>query len=181
MQAQENYRAGAQSAIHEADIVKAVNNFATTIGAPAWAHTTPAEVRKLRVRLGIVMPQLFLYEGPPDAKGRYPLLSPKMSPLEASFVALTMLNMKAFNPDFQFTAAEQAQNQKLDPAVVEANLHQRQRTMFDIIQGKSISLRDVLAAGENLFTDLGIPPSANSARNTSTRGKAHLTGAKGGL
>jgi hypothetical protein len=181
-QAQQSYVAGTLAPIHEAAIVRAVNNFASSLGTPAWTHTTPDEIRLLRVRLVAVLPQLFAYEGPPDAARRYPLLSPKMSPVEASFIAVTMLNMKAFNHDFQFTAAERIQNEKLDPVAVRATLQQRQQLMFDIVQGRSdsISFRDLLAAGDHLFSDLGIPETAEAGRNASPTW-SQTVGAKGGL
>ena len=125
VQAQKNYRAGAQPAVHETDIVTAVNNFAGSIGTPAWTHTTQAEVRKLRMHMLVVLPQLFANQAPPDAKGRYRILNPDLSPLEASFLTVTMLHAKVFSEEFQFTAAEQAQNQKLDPAAVKAVHFQR--------------------------------------------------------
>jgi hypothetical protein len=79
--AQQSYRAGTQPAAHEEDLVKAWNNFANSLGAPAWAHTTKPEIRKLRMRMLVVLPQLFACQEPPDAKGHYRVLSPNMSPL----------------------------------------------------------------------------------------------------
>jgi hypothetical protein len=164
-QAHKNYRSGAQSVVHEEDVVNAVNNFANSIGTPVWTHTTQAEVRKLRMHLLAEMPQLFANQAPPDANGHRQILSPNMSPIEASFIAITMLHVKVFSKDFQFTASELAQNQQSDPATVDAIHRQRTRMMLDTIQGRSntVSLRDLLVAADNLLTDLKIPEISTSA------------------
>ena len=39
VKAEAAYRDGSQASVHEADIVKAVNNLANTFAAPAWLHT----------------------------------------------------------------------------------------------------------------------------------------------
>jgi len=106
-----------------------------------------------------------------------------MSPIEASYVATTMLFMKVFYGDFQFTDAERAQNRKLDPAVVAAAQKQRQGQMLDIIQGRSntVSVVDLLAAGDHLYADLGIPAQQTSSLRKSNTAVAAAKAAKGGL
>jgi len=182
-QAETAYRQGQHSAVHEQDIVNAVNNLASTLGTPAWTHTTQAEVRRLRVRLFATVPKLFANHEPPDAKGHYSLLSPNMSPIEGSYIATTMLYMKVFYGDFQFTDAERAQNHKLDPAVVAANQKQREGQMLDIIQGRSntVSVIDLLAAGDHLLTDLGIPAQQTSSMQNINPAVAAAKAPKGGL
>jgi hypothetical protein len=48
VQAEIASRNGTHPAIHEADVVRAINNLTNTIGAPQWAQTNQLEVRKLR-------------------------------------------------------------------------------------------------------------------------------------
>lgn len=162
------YRKGGHASVSEEQVVTAVNNFSNTLSAPTWTHTTQSEVRKLRVRLCVVLPQLFVNHGPPDAKGHYQLLSPEMSPLEASYIATTMLYMKVFDSDFQFTDSERAQSQYKDPVALLAAHGQRESLMLDIVQGRSkaVSVADLMAASDHLFNDLGVPQDANSARKT---------------
>jgi hypothetical protein len=182
-QAEIAYRQGQHPAVHEQDIVNAVNNLASTLGTPTWTHTTQPEVRRLRVRLFATVPKLFANHEPPDAKGHYGLLSPNMGPIEASYIATTMLYMKVFYGDFQFTDAERAQNLTLDPAVIAATRQQREGQMLDIIQGRSntVSVIDLLAAGDHLYADLGIPAlQTSSMRGTNTTVNA-AKAAKGGF
>lgn len=182
-QAEIAYRQGRHPAVHEQDIVNAVNNLASTLGTPAWTHTTQPEVRRLRVRLFATLPKLFANNEPPDAKGHYSLLSPKMSPIEASYVATTMLYMKVFYGDFQFTDAERAQNRTLNPAIVAAAQKEREGQMLDIVQGRSntVSVIDLLAAGDHLYADLGIPALQTSQLQKTNAAVTAAKAAKGGL
>jgi hypothetical protein len=182
-QAEIAYRQGQRSAVHEEDIVKAVNNLASTLGTPTWTHTTQPEVRRLRVRLFATLPKLFENHEPPDAKGHYSLLSSKMSPIEASYIATTMLYMKVFYGDFQFTEAERAQNSTLDRAVVTATQNQREGQMLDIIQGRSntVSVTDLLAAGDHLFADLGMPAQQTSQMQKTNAPVTAAKAPKGGF
>ncbi|MGH9597071.1 MAG: hypothetical protein ACRD3K_09770, partial [Edaphobacter sp.] len=65
------YQNGTEPAIHEADIVKAVNNLVNTVGAPTWVRTNQVEVRKWRMRLLLTYPRLIGSHEPPDAHGHY--------------------------------------------------------------------------------------------------------------
>jgi hypothetical protein len=160
IQAETDYRNQAHPATHEADIVKAVNNLTSTIGAPQWVNTNPAEVRKLRMHMLAAYPQLLASHEPPDAKGHRKAVSENLSPMEAAYVATHLLYQKAFNADYQFTSAEVAQNKKLDAATVKAKHLERTQAFQDLLQGKSqsISVRDLLTASDRFYGDLGIPP-----------------------
>ncbi len=164
VQAESAYRNGVHAGVQEADIVKAVNNLAKSINAPVWVRTNQAEIRKLRMRLLVTYPQLFASQEPPDAEGHYKALSEKMSPVEAVYLATSLLFQKRFNADFQFTEEEQAQNAKLDPATVKTMHFQRKRELIDLLRGQSTtsSMRDLLAASDHLFTDLGIEQAGNA-------------------
>jgi len=182
-QAEIAYRQGQHSAVHEQDVVNAINNLASTLGAPAWTHTNQAEVRRLRVRLFATLPKLFANHEPPDAKGLHSLLSSKMSPIEASYIATTMLCMKVFYSDFQFTDAERAKNRTLDPAAVAATQKQREGQMLDIVQGRSntMSVTDLLAAGDHLFADLGMPAQQTSQMQKTNAPVTAAKAPKGGF
>jgi hypothetical protein len=167
LQAQTAYQNGRHAPIHEQDIVTAINNLASNLGTPQWTHTTQPEVRRLRVRLFLAIPQLFGNREPPDSKGRHALLSSNMSPLEASYLAVAMLYVKVFYSDFQFTDAERAQYLSQGPAALAAAQRQRETLMLNIVNGRSdsVSIADLLPATEHLFDDLGLPSQANSTAN----------------
>lgn len=81
VRAESEYRNGAQPDVHQADVVKAVNNMVTSLGAPQWAHTTPAEVTRLRMHLLVLYPNLIASQDGPDEKGNYQPLNDKMRPV----------------------------------------------------------------------------------------------------
>ncbi len=158
VQAEAAYRNGTQAPIHEADIVKAVNNLANTVGAPAWVRTNQIEVRKWRVRLLATYPRLIASKEPPDTNGHYKALSENMRPVEAAYIALTLIYQKHYNPDFQFTDEEQVQNSTLDTSTVKAKHLERTQTFGMILRGpsSSASVRDLLNAGDYFFDDMRI-------------------------
>jgi hypothetical protein len=163
VQAEVAYRNGTHAAIHETDVVKAINNLTSTIGAPQWAHTSQPEIRKLRMHMLVLYPQLMASQDPPDTKGHRKAVSDNMRPIEASYLATALLYQKAFNSEYQFTDAERAQNMKLDAAAVNANHLARVQTLQDLLHGKTntISVRDLLTASDHFFSDLGIAPATN--------------------
>jgi hypothetical protein len=106
-----------------------------------------------------------------------------MSPIEASYIATTMLCMKVFYSDFQFTDAERAKNRTLDPAAVAATQKQREGQMLDIVQGRSntMSVTDLLAAGDHLFADLGMPAQQTSQMQKTNAPVTAAKAPKGGF
>jgi hypothetical protein len=165
VQAESAYQSGTQPPIHEADIAKAVNNFAKAVAAPKWVSTNEAEVRKLRMRMLVSYPRLIASREPPDSKGRYKALSDNMRPVEAVDIAITLLYQKHYNADFQFTTAEQAQNAKIDAATETAMHLERIQTFDHMLSGPSsqVSVRDLQSLANGFFDDLGIAPAAGSA------------------
>jgi len=158
--AETEYRNGGHPAVHESDVVKAINNMVTTIGAPGWAHTNLVEVRKLRMHMLVVYPQLIANQEPPDNNGHHKAVSDNLRPIEAAYLATTMLYQKAYNSDYQFTDAEKAQNATLNPAAMKAKQQERVNTLQAMLHGKtqSVSVRDLLTASDRFFSDLGVEP-----------------------
>jgi hypothetical protein len=107
VQAESQYRNGAHPAVHESDVVKAINNFANSIGAPQWAHTNQIEVRRLRMHMLTLYPQLMASQAPPDSKQHYKAIDEDMRPIEGAYVATTLIYQKLYNSKYQFTDAEQ--------------------------------------------------------------------------
>jgi hypothetical protein len=162
VKAETDYRNGAHSAVHEADVVKAINNMVDTIGAPQWAHTSPAEVSKLRMHMLVVYPQLLASQEPPDSKGHVKVVSNNLRPMEAAYLATTLLYQKAYNSEYQFTEAEKAQNATLPAAEVKTKQQERVNTIRAILHGQtqSVSVRDLMTASDRLFSDLGVEPTS---------------------
>jgi len=94
VKAENKYRHGSHAAVREADVIKAINNFADSIGAPAWAHTNQTEVRRLRMHMLTLYPQLMSSQGPPDATHHYKAINDDMRPIEGAYVATTMVYQK---------------------------------------------------------------------------------------
>jgi hypothetical protein len=158
-QAESDYRNGMHTAVHEEDLVRANNTLARTLGAPEWAQTTQAEVRKLRMEFLARYPQLLANQAPPDANGRFQALSKDISPTEAAFLATSLIYQKLYTPEYQLTAKEQAEG---GTAVISAaTFQQRTQQLYDILHGKSrnLSIFDLVHATDGLFEDLGISSS----------------------
>lgn len=145
--------------IHEQDIVTAFNDFVGRLGLPSWADTTQPQVRRLRVRLALAIPKLFVSHDPPDANGRRQLLSPNLSPLQAGYIAATMFYMKVFDSNYQFTPAGRAKFQAKGKTAFYAEHARRRDMLLNIVQGKSdtVSIADLLPATNQLLDNLGFP------------------------
>lgn len=158
VQAELAYRHGVHSGIGEQDVVKSINNLVASVGAPVWAKTNPTEVRKLRMLLIIRYPHMMASEAPPDKHGRYQALNDTMSPLEATYVAGSMIQQKLLNPEFQFSSDEQMQpdfkDGKHQAAQSAARTAELQKTLYQ--QSSLHSVRDLLHTSDGFFTDLGI-------------------------
>jgi hypothetical protein len=168
--------------VHEGDIVKAVNNLANAVEAPAWVRTNQAEVRKVRMGLLTAYPRLFASEEPPDDSGHYKAVSESMRPVEAAYIAVCILYQKHYNADFQFTDEEKAQNARLDAATVKARHLERTQFFGSLLGGQSsqVSVRDLQSAADYFFDDLGIErvdsasaPEPITSTNGGTRKEAH--------
>ncbi len=158
------YRQGAHGPIHEVDIVKAVNNLASSMNAPLWAHTDLIEVRTLRMSMLTMYPRMIANSHPTPGK-RLEILSKDMSPLEATHIAVMLIEQKTFNKEYQFTHAEKAVLANADPKIVDSAYQQRCRDMRNTITGETSgrSLRDLLRGADNFFTDLGLQPVGQQA------------------
>jgi hypothetical protein len=155
VQAELNYRKGLHPAVQTADIVKAVNNLSNSIGAPTWAHTDAQEVTKLRMWLLVLYPHMIASSTPHQADGNLELLSPKMSPIEASYIATILIQQKLWNSYYQLSPAE-----RIDAQAAIKLSAQRGAQLRAAIQGgtQGHSVRDLLSIADGFFTDLRIDP-----------------------
>ena len=157
--AEAEFQSGAHAPVHEIDIVRAVNHLMEGVAAPQWARTTQPEVRKLRMHLIVGYPHLVVSPQPPDSKGHRKPLAETMSPLEATFIATTLVYQKAYNPDYMFTPAELAQQAPADVANRKTEQLQRQSLLEKTFHGQndSVSWHDLINASNLFFSDLNMP------------------------
>jgi hypothetical protein len=155
-QAETDYRKGVHSAVHEEDIVKAHNNFMNTVGAPAWALTNQAEVRKLRMGYLARYPKLLANQVPPDANGKYEALSKDIAPIEAVFLATSLIYSKQYSPEYQLTPNEHVAGGTSVHSKSEFSA--RTMALHKILhaQSQNIDLLDLARAADALLNDLGI-------------------------
>ncbi len=103
------YRSGKRDGVAEIEIVEVINGLQIEFNTPEFSKTDLYEVRKLRLSLQLLAPQFV-------GRGRQTEVSylnnvntsivPEMSPAEAVFVTLAMVNQKRSNPNYQLTTAE---------------------------------------------------------------------------
>ncbi|MGH9971840.1 MAG: hypothetical protein ACREBG_29170 [Pyrinomonadaceae bacterium] len=101
-----NYRQGQGGAIAETNVVRLIDEFATTWNLPAYARTDVLELRRFRVSLVPLMPDLATRDSSQS------LISSNMSPLEATYITLLLIEQKTINPEYQQTPQERAARKK---------------------------------------------------------------------
>ncbi|HXG67048.1 MAG TPA: hypothetical protein VNO70_18235 [Blastocatellia bacterium] len=110
LRAELSHRNGQQEAIPEINVVHAVNELATKFNAPQYARTYLYEVRKLRMATLPFLPNLVATETPEETKQDKPVgastIKTSMSPVEAAFVTLLLLQQQISNPEYQLTHGE---------------------------------------------------------------------------
>src|SRR5438876_11853703 len=112
VRAEMEYRGGngKQKSIEEIDVARMVNQLADALSLPDYAKTCPLQVRHLRMSLLLYLPNIIgqeHFKEKPGAKRKVgSIMSGKMSPLEAAYVALVLLEQKKDNAAFQVTSEE---------------------------------------------------------------------------
>ena len=169
---------GRRPRVSEGDVANAVNHLAETAGAPSWVKTNQNEVRQLRMHMLVLYPNLLTSREPADKDGHRKAISDGLRPIEAAYVATTMIYQKLNNPEYQFTPAEKQQHQSLAPDALRAKHDERlaQARQFARSLPNNHSMRDLLAAGDRFFNDLGISSVVNQSSSSSYR-----TQSKGGF
>jgi hypothetical protein len=119
------------------------------------------------MRLLTVFPHFIASDAPPKEDGTFEAVSEAMSPLQATFEAVVLIQQKLTNPAFQVTEREhqaskrtRAEAQKAEPD------GERTRQISDAIRTSmsQSSLRDMLTEADEFLTLLGIEPLAKEAK-----------------
>jgi hypothetical protein len=149
VQAEIHFRQHRHRGTTEAVLAAALNDLADRLELPLYARTSPAEVRRLRIRLLPLFPKLMVSEA--DGKA----LDEEMSPLEALFIASAMALQKFSNPDFQLSPSEW--RGKRHQAKPPADISNRSGEIYHaLVRGSSgLSLRDLLLEADALMDRLG--------------------------
>lgn len=105
------YQANQRGGVSETAVVQVVNGLQVKFNTPEFSKTDVYEVRKLRQALQLLAPQ-FVGHGRQSEQSSVgdvnSTIVPEMSPAEAVFVALAMINQKKSNPNYQLTQAERS-------------------------------------------------------------------------
>lgn len=108
-----DYRKG-KKGVKEGQIVLTVNGLADKFELPAYAKTSPLQVRVLRARLRAGYPDFIAQDTNPQNKGLKKKagthLKVEMSPLEAAFTTAVLLQQKMLNEDFQLAPGDYSDN-----------------------------------------------------------------------
>ncbi len=110
VRAEINYHKGASAGIREANVVRMVNEFVDKFNLPDYARTTPGQVRILRAGHAYSLPNFMASKTHGSDNQTDQLLSSlsdsEMSPLQAFYLALTLMQQKLLNEEFQVTPDE---------------------------------------------------------------------------
>jgi len=100
------YQANQRGGVTETAVVQVVNGLQVKFNTPEFSKTDTYEVRKLRQALQLLAPQ-FVGHGRQSEQSAVgdvnSTIVPEMSPAEAVFVTLAMINQKMSNPNYQLT------------------------------------------------------------------------------
>lgn len=113
VKAELSYRSGQHPPVPEENVVKVVNNLAQQLGAPDYVKTNLDQVRYLRTSLMMRVPHLVAA----TARGQHEKEIPRtMSPVEGTYLLLSLIHQKLFNPKFQESDGEWLKNRELEAA-----------------------------------------------------------------
>jgi len=149
-----SHRKSNKDGIPEENIVRALNNLAQKLNAPAYARTYSSEVGLLREDSRLEMPHFILPE------------SRAMSPLEAAYLLHLLIYQKVFNETFLMTPEEHMALERSPTPIktlIESNqlrtvsVHPRVREMLTVARkAGAMRIPDLMAMGQQLLDDLGI-------------------------
>jgi hypothetical protein len=179
--AESEHHRGRHPRVSEGDVVKAVNHLADVAGAPSWVKTDQGEVRKLRMHMLVLYPNLLASHEPADKDGHRKAISDGLRPIEAAYIATTMIYQKLNNPEYQFTTDEKKQHQSLEPDALYAKHNERLMQAREVARAlpNNHSMRDLLSAGDRFFNDLGIASTATQTSSKLTMPRSYQS--KGGM
>lgn len=164
-----DFQNGTGEGIDTEKVAASVNQLAASLKLPAYAATNADEVRKVRMRMLTLYPGLIGRGSAARRNDSRPSFDSRMGPVEAFHVAVTLIQQKAFNPEFQLTPVERqeisrkakAAGQRKMPVATADQIApdgERTRQMMTAIRdaGAVMSFRDMLDQSEQSLDLLGI-------------------------
>lgn len=148
---QDRYRRKLKSGLSTGQVARAVNRLATELDLPPYAYTDAAEVREVRGKLLQATPNLMQ---PVNIQAKTPSKSTPveydLTPIQAAFLALTLVDQKLTNPDFEFTFAERRalkkRHQESKPRQRAAGTEERHEVVVRTESARQEKLRKSLEA-----------------------------------
>jgi hypothetical protein len=164
-----DFHKGTHAGVGVEKVAASVNQLAERLNLPAFASTNVSEVKKVRLRMLTLYPALIGRGSAASRDDSKPHFDEKMSPIEAFHVAVTVIQQKVFNPEFQRTAQEQqaidsqtkirgqARIDKTAPFPDDSHGERTRQMMVAIRESANImSFRDMLDQSEQSLDLLGI-------------------------
>jgi hypothetical protein len=170
--AEQSFQEGNSKGISEFTLARALNGLVVKFNAPEYAKTSASEVKEVRGRLLAFLPDLIgrgrVEKGKVQARKLGSSIE-EMSPVEAAYLAMTMLHQKMYNPDFQVTQEERRVRWIVRHAKTPRTLGSektetapsptaRQREMESVMRSAATatSLADLLTLPDKVLDALGI-------------------------
>jgi hypothetical protein len=164
-----DFHNGTSDGIDAEKVAVSVNQLVQRLKLPAYANTNAGEVKKVRVRMLTLYPDLVGRGSAARRNDSKPHFEDKMSPVEAFHVAVTLIQQKVFNPEFQLTTQElkeksaqagtagQAKTKSV-ASLQNPSIGERTHEMVAAIRqgAAAMSFRDMLEQSEQSLDLLGI-------------------------
>lgn len=169
VRAEVEYKKNGKGGVREVHIARAVNYLADKFKAPDYAKTDARQVRVLRAMMKFDYPSIFAPD--PDAKKGLrkkigDLISPEVSPLEATFLLTTMLEQKMLNDNFQQTPEKFVANLKKKSARLEDHDGDRQARLVFGTPRNHEKRREMMRIMENGIANMSMDEALNLADDT---------------
>jgi hypothetical protein len=142
-----SYRNGQHPTIREENVVNAINSLVSRAGGPEYSRTSLMQVRYLRTALMVRAPNLVAVGAPRSSGDKE--LPRTMSPIEATYVTLSLIHQKLYNPKFQeddngASWLERRQNETVDEFKARAANSNRPR-LLSLSNPRADEMRKVVA------------------------------------
>jgi hypothetical protein len=156
--------------VREENIVRMINELADKFQAPAYAKTSPLQVRLARVELMKYMPSFIAQETRPERKGLKKKvgtsINPEVSPLEAAYIAMLLIHQKMLNEQYQQTPDEYTANLHKWRAAARNNSSTEHTLVSKHNQEKCREMRDVVSRGVSRLSPASVQGLINDSLDT---------------
>ncbi|MGC2324906.1 MAG: hypothetical protein WA463_19885 [Terriglobales bacterium] len=151
-----DYRAGRHPGVRDERVATAINTLARKAGAPEFAQTDTAEVRRLRMGMMSTVPALFAHDLKREDSHGKAHIRDQMSPIEAVYLAARMVDQKIWNPNYQLTAEERRQKSNEAQLPLPAGPNPKTKELLDAVTAtpSTTSSTDLATQASDIFSKL---------------------------